>query len=116
MVGNCCAFSQTPSTTVTSITVNDTDLYDIEVYMDNKSNIYIPVKQTAKIFNIPVSVNHSQKELTFSNYEGKNILVNKNGVFYKDGNPDFKKTALLKLMNFIFLLIQLQLFLIPFLI
>ena len=104
MVGNCCAFSQTPSTTVTSITVNDTDLYDIEVYMDNKSNIYIPVKQTAKIFNIPVSVNHSQKELTFSNYEGKNILVNKNGVFYKDGNQisqsRFQKDGIIEIDEF----------------
>ena len=82
--GACCAFSQTASTTVTSMTVNEAESYDLEVYMDSSNNIFLPVKQIAKIFNIPISMNHSQKEIIFCNFEEKKVRINRAGAFVDD--------------------------------
>ncbi len=88
----CQAFPQTISTTVTSILINNSDYHDIEVLMTSDNKIYLPVKQTAKIFSLQLNINHSQKEVTFSNFECENITVNKNGIFINEQklNNSFK--------------------------
>ncbi len=76
----CTAFARTEQTTITNLCLNENEQYDIEILIVS-DNIYIPVKQIAKIFNLPVNVNHSKKEADFLNFENQNITVNKKGVF-----------------------------------
>ena len=76
----CTAFARTEQTTITNLCLNENEQYDIEI-LTVSDNIYIPVKQIAKIFNLPVNVNHSKKEADFLNFENQNIIVNKKGVF-----------------------------------
>ena len=98
--GACCAFSQTASTTVTSMTVNEAESYDLEVYMDSSNNIFLPVKQIAKIFNIPISMNHSQKEIIFCNFEEKTVRINRAGTFVDDNKQQasvfFQKNGIIE--------------------
>ena len=72
----CTAFARTEQTTITNLCLNENEQYDIEILIVS-DNIYIPVKQIAKIFNLPVNVNHSKKEADFLNFENQNITVNK---------------------------------------
>ena len=104
LTGFCCVFAQNEQTTITFLEVNNTDYYDIEVMMLSDDKIYLPVKQIAKKINLPVEVNHSQKELTFSNFEGENILINKSGIFLNNtfisGSLNFQKEGIIEINEF----------------
>ncbi len=76
----CPAFSESVTTTVTSLNVNGADYYDIEILPVHSGDILLPVKQITKIFNLPTEINHSQKEISFTNFEDEKVIVNKNGV------------------------------------
>ena len=77
----CGAYAQSESSTVSSLVLNESEYCDIEVFMDSSNRVFIPVKQTSKILEIPVTINHSSKEIRFLTYSGKEVLVSKEGVF-----------------------------------
>lgn len=100
----CCVFAQNEQTTITSLELNGSNYYDIEIMMLTDSKIYLPVKQIAKIFNLPVEVNHSQKDLSFSNFEGENIYVSKFGIFLNNNilsdSLKFQKEGIIEINEF----------------
>ena len=75
-----CLSAYSNETTISSLELNNTVYSDIEIYMDSLNKIYIPVKQTAKILNIPFAENHSAKVITFNTAEGNEVKVSKKGV------------------------------------
>ena len=91
-------------TTVSGLELNNCVYKDIEVYMDSSNRIYIPVKQTAKILEIPFKENHSTKEITFSQHELGDVIVNKKGVYLNGvtiiSNPKFKKDGIIETDEF----------------
>ncbi len=100
----CQAFPQTMSKTVTSIQINNSYYHDIEVLMTSNNKIYLPIKQTAKILGLTLNINHSQKEVTFSNFESENIVVNKSGVFFNkhklNCSLEFQKDGIIEANEF----------------
>lgn len=91
-------------TTVSGMELNDYAYNDIELYMDSAGKIYIPVKQTAKILQIPYRENHSAKEITFTTRESGSVIVNKKGVYLNgihiNSSPKFKKDGIIETDEF----------------
>lgn len=81
---SCAVFSpsyalNTPETTITIISVNNQNYYDIEIMQDGSDKILLPTKQIADILQIPLKINHSTKELTFDDIKLTKTDVYKNG-------------------------------------
>ena len=95
----CGAYAQSESSTVSSLVLNESEYCDIEVFMDSSNRVFVPVKQTSKILEIPVTINHSSKEIRFLTYSGKEVLVSKEGVFMNGvkilSSPIFQKEGIL---------------------
>lgn len=67
------AFAKDFETTVSTLGVNNTDFYDIEILVTNKGKIFIPFKQICELFDITPVTNHSTHDITFeyNNKKGK---------------------------------------------
>ena len=87
----CCAYAGQTSVTVSSLILNESEYYDIEVFMDSSNRVLIPVKQTSKLLAIPLTINHSSKEVVFSTYSGAEVLISKAGVFMNGGKILFSQ-------------------------
>src|SRR5574344_397264 len=66
-------------TTVTILNLNNQSYFDIEIMQIKSGKILLPVKQIADILEIPLIINHSTKDLTFSNIKITKTFVFKNG-------------------------------------
>ena len=100
----CAINAYSDETTVSGLELNNSEYSDIEVYMDSSNKIYIPVKQTAKILKIPFKENHSAKEITFFTNDGKEVVINKNGIFLNgiliNSHSKFKKDGIIETDEF----------------
>lgn len=100
----CPAFSETVATTVSSLNINGADYYDIKILPVPSGDILLPVKQITKIFNLPSEINHSQKEISFTNFEDEKVTVNKNGVFLNNSKisvgQKFLKDGIIEINEF----------------
>ena len=99
-----CGCVYADETTVSGMELNDYEYNDIELYMDSSNKIYIPVKQTAKILQIPYKENHSAKEITFKTHESGEVIVNKKGIFLNgillNSSLKFKKDGIIETDEF----------------
>ena len=97
----CCLTVFSDETTVSGVVLNNSVYNDIEVYMDSENRVFVPVKQTARILKIPLKENHSAKEITFTNFGGSRITVNKKGVFLNEkllqAQTKFKKDGIIEI-------------------
>src|SRR5574344_1545982 len=67
-------------TTVTILNLNNQSYFDIEIMQIKSGKILLPVKQIADILEIPLKINHSTKDLTFSDIKITKTFVFKNGI------------------------------------
>lgn len=70
--------------TISYITINDMAYQDVEIVVTEKSEILVPFKQLADIFNITYSANRVDKMIGFKTFDGKEGVVNQKGVFVQD--------------------------------
>lgn len=70
--------------TVSYITINNLAYEDVEIVVTDKAEILVPFKQLADIFNIQYSANRVDKMISFKTHDGKEGMVNTNGVFVQD--------------------------------
>lgn len=70
--------------TVSYITINNMAYEDVEIVVTDKAEILVPFKQLADIFNIQYSANRVDKMISFKTHDGKEGMVNTNGVFVQD--------------------------------
>ncbi|MDD3238203.1 MAG: carboxypeptidase-like regulatory domain-containing protein [Candidatus Gastranaerophilales bacterium] len=54
-----------PENTISYIVINDQDTFDVEILYLPNSQIYLPFKQMAVLFDIPFKVNHGANEICF---------------------------------------------------
>lgn len=80
-------------TTVGVLLLNGIEEYDIELLLYD-SKIYLPIKQLAKICEVPIEINHSTKEIKL-----KNANFNKKGIFLNgvllDNSIKFQKNGII---------------------
>lgn len=70
--------------TVSYININDRAYYDVEIVITDKSEILVPFKQLADLFDIKYTANRVDKFINFKTYDGKDGVINQNGVFVQD--------------------------------
>ncbi len=70
--------------TISYVSINDKVYYDVELMITDKSEILIPFKQFADLFEIEYSANRVDKHIQFKTLDGKDGVINQNGVFVQD--------------------------------
>lgn len=76
---------------VTSISINNAKVFDIEIMMAENGGIYVPTKMLAKIFETPVKLNHAEHEILI-----KNGKVTTDGVYVNNKKISSSKVYYLK--------------------
>lgn len=69
--------------TISYVNINDLAYQDIEIVIDN-NKILVPFKQLADIFEIKYTANRADKQIDFVTFDGKQGVINQNGVFIND--------------------------------
>lgn len=82
--------------TVTYININNKAYQDVEIAITDNAEILIPFKQLADIFNIPYNANRVDKQIGFKTFDGKEGVINQNGVFVQDYAISNKKPVFLR--------------------
>ena len=82
--------------TVTYININNKAYQDVEIAITEKAEILVPFKQLADIFNIPYNANRVDKQIGFKTFDGKEGVINQNGVFIQDYPITNKKPVFIK--------------------
>lgn len=82
--------------TVSYINVNDRAYQDVEIVITDKSEILLPFKQLADLFNIPYTANRVDKHIGFKTWDGKEGMVTTQGVFVQDAPVSKRKTEFLQ--------------------
>lgn len=70
--------------TISYITINNMAYEDVEIVVTDKSEILVPFKQLADIFNIQYTANRVDKMISFKTHDGKEGMVTPKGVFVQD--------------------------------
>lgn len=82
--------------TVSYINVNDRAYQDVEIVITDKSEILLPFKQLADLFNIPYTANRVDKHIGFKTWDGKEGMITQQGVFVQDAPVSKRKTEFLQ--------------------
>lgn len=82
--------------TVSYINVNDRAYQDVEIAITDKSEILLPFKQLADLFNIPYTANRVDKHISFKTWDGKEGMITQQGVFVQDAPVSKRKTEFLQ--------------------
>lgn len=82
--------------TVSYININNRAYQDVEIVLTEKSEILLPFKQLADLFNIPYTANRVDKKITFKTFDGKDGIVTPKGVFVQDAPISKRKTEFLQ--------------------
>lgn len=82
--------------TVSYINVNDRAYQDVEIVITDKSEILLPFKQLADLFNIPYTANRVDKHISFKTWDGKEGMITQQGVFVQDAPVSKRKTEFLQ--------------------
>lgn len=69
--------------TISYVNINDLAYQDVEIVIDN-NKILVPFKQLADIFEIKYTANRADKQIDFITIDGKNGVINQNGIFIGD--------------------------------
>lgn len=70
--------------TISYVNINNMAYEDVEIVVTENSEILVPFKQLAKIFNIQYDANRVDKMISFKTVDGKDGVLNQNGVFVQD--------------------------------
>ena len=70
--------------TVSYININNKAYQDVEIAITEKSEILVPFKQLADLFNIQYNANRVDKQIGFKTFDGKEGVINQNGIFIQD--------------------------------
>ena len=70
--------------TVSFININNRAYQDVEIVITDKSEILVPFKQLADLFNIQYNANRVDKQIGFKTFDGKEGVINQNGIFIQD--------------------------------
>ena len=82
--------------TVSYINVNNRAYQDVEIAITDKSEILLPFKQLADLFNIPYTANRVDKHISFKTWDGKECMITQQGVFVQDAPVSKRKTEFLQ--------------------
>ncbi len=82
--------------TVSYINVNNRAYQDVEIAITDKSEILLPFKQLADLFNIPYTANRVDKHISFKTWDGKEGMITQQGVFVQDAPVSKRKTEFLQ--------------------
>lgn len=82
--------------TVSYINVNNRAYQDVEIAITDKSEILLPFKQLADLFNIPYTANRVDKHIGFKTWDGKDGMITTQGVFVQDAPVSKRKTEFLQ--------------------
>ena len=82
--------------TVSYINVNNRAYQDVEIAITDKSEILLPFKQLADLFNIPYTANRVDKHISFKTWDGKEGMITPQGVFVQDAPVSKRKTEFLQ--------------------
>src|SRR5699024_7165240 len=69
---------------------------DLEIAITDKSEILLPFKQLADLFNIPYTANRVDKHISFKTWDGKEGMITQQGVFVQDAPVSKRKTEFLQ--------------------
>lgn len=70
--------------TVSYVNINDRAYQDVEIVITDKSEILVPFKQLADLFDIKYQANRVDKKISFTTFDGKQGMVTQLGVFVDD--------------------------------
>lgn len=70
--------------TISYININDTAYEDVEIVITDNSEILVPFKQLANIFEIKYDANRAEKKISFTTSDGKQGMVTQQGIFVDD--------------------------------
>lgn len=79
--------------TISYITINGMAYQDVEIVLTEQAKILVPFKQLADLFNIQYTANRVDKYIGFKTFDGKEGVVNQNGVFVQDMPVSKQKTV-----------------------
>ncbi len=79
--------------TISYITINGMAYQDVEIVLTEQAEILVPFKQLADLFNIQYTANRVDKYIGFKTFDGKEGVVNQNGVFVQDMLVSKQKTV-----------------------
>ena len=79
--------------TISYVTINNRAYRDVEIVITEKAEILVPFKQLADIFNIQYNANRVDKIIGFKTLDGKEGVINLNGVFVEDYPLTTRKTV-----------------------
>ncbi len=82
--------------TVSYINVNNRAYQDVEIAITDKSEILLPFKQLADLFNIPYTANRVDKHISFKTWDRKEGMITQQGVFVQDAPVSKRKTEFLQ--------------------
>ena len=82
--------------TVSYINVNNRAYQDVEIAITDKSEILLPFKQLADLFNIQYTANRVDKHISFKTWDGKEGMITQQGVFVQDAPVSKRKTEFLQ--------------------
>lgn len=89
------AFAKDFETTVSTVGVNNTDFYDIELLLTKNGKILIPFKQISELFDIKPVTNHSTHDITFE-YENQKGKISTKEIIFDGKNISKKQNIYLK--------------------
>lgn len=79
--------------TISYITINGMAYQDVEIVLTEQAKILVPFKQLADLFNIQYTANRVDKFIGFKTFDGKDGVINQNGVFVQDMPISKQKTV-----------------------
>lgn len=79
--------------TISYITINGMAYQDVEIVLTEQAKILVPFKQLADLFNIQYTANRVDKFINFKTFDGKEGVINQNGVFVQDMPISKQKTV-----------------------
>lgn len=79
--------------TISYITINGMAYQDVEIVLTEQAKILVPFKQLADLFNIQYTANRVDKYIGFKTFDGKDGVINQNGVFVQDLPISKQKTV-----------------------
>ncbi len=82
--------------TVSYINVNNRAYQDVEIAITDKSEILLPFKQLADLFNIQYTANRVDKHISFKTWDGKEGMITQQGVFVQDAPVSKRKTEFIQ--------------------
>lgn len=69
--------------TISYVDINNLAYQDVEIVLD-KNKILVPFKQLADVFEIKYTADRTNKQIGFVTFDGKQGVINQNGVFVND--------------------------------